>query len=119
MFTEYLRLSGFAFVIILLTADCAAQNQGLHGESKCQQPYVIRTGDQLQILVRYEPNLARMVTVQADGSITMRLVGSVRAAGLTTGEFGDVLAQRLQQFVREPRVGITVIHASLGDPPPL
>ncbi len=47
--------------------------------------------------------------VDASGSITMPLIGAVRARGLTAAELSAAIAARLRQgFIREPHVAIEV-----------
>jgi polysaccharide biosynthesis/export protein len=47
--------------------------------------------------------------VDAAGNITMPLVGSIRARGLTTAQLSRVVSERLKQgYIREPKVAIEV-----------
>jgi polysaccharide export outer membrane protein len=47
--------------------------------------------------------------VDAGGNVTMPLIGSVRARGLTTGELSGAIAGRLRQgYIREPHVAVEI-----------
>ena len=54
---------------------------GLAGAAAAQSDYRIQPGDTLQIEVLEDPNLNRSVLVLPDGSISVPLVGTVRAGG--------------------------------------
>ena len=47
-------------------------------------PYTLDTGDKLRIVVFGQDTLSNNYTVDAQGQITMPLVGAVQARGLTT-----------------------------------
>lgn len=56
--------------------------------------------------------------VTHEGDVRLPLVGSVKAAGLTTGELSDQLKTKLLPFLKEPTVYVTVVNfkvAVLGD----
>jgi polysaccharide export outer membrane protein len=70
--------------------------------------YVIGPADVLRIQVWRNPELSVDVPVRPDGKISVPLVNDVQAAGLTTNELRDVLAQGLSEFVAAPDVTVIV-----------
>ncbi len=68
----------------------------------------IQPGDVLQISVRGEPEISRLVIVQADGFITMPLLNEIGVAGLTVQELQTLLVERLQSFVANPEVTVSI-----------
>jgi polysaccharide export outer membrane protein len=70
--------------------------------------YVISAGDQLDVEVWQQAQLTRQVTVRPDGRITLPLINEETAAGLTVPQFQAQLTKRLEEFVKEPIVSITV-----------
>jgi polysaccharide export outer membrane protein len=72
-------------------------------------PYVLDTGDKLRIFVYGQPNLSRIYTVDQVGNVPFPLIGSVRARGRTSTEFGHAIRSRLaRDFVRDPFVTVDV-----------
>ena len=76
--------------------------------------YLIGAGDVLQVEVLKEAEAsAPTVMVQPDGMITLPLIKSVKAAGLTPGALAEVIAGKLNSLIREPEVTVLVkeIHS--------
>jgi len=72
--------------------------------------YQLGSGDELRITVFGEADLTGQFLVGSQGTIAYPLVGDVRAAGLTVGEFTQTLQQALQNFVRAPNVSVQVTN---------
>ena len=74
-----------------------------------EPPYRLDSGDRLRILVFGQDGLSNAYFVDAGGSITMPLIKSVKARGLTTEELARIVADRLRNgYIREPHVAIEV-----------
>ena len=74
-----------------------------------EPPYQLDSGDRLRIMVYGQDGLTNSYFVDAGGSITMPLIKSVKARGLTTEELARIVADRLRGgFIREPHVAIEV-----------
>ena len=53
--------------------------------------------------------LSNNYTVDAQGQISMPLVGGIEARGLTTAQLGNAIASRLKQsFIRDPSVAVEI-----------
>ena len=74
--------------------------------------YTIQPGDQLQIEVWQNKQLTRTVRVRPDGKITLPLVNEVEASRKTVPQFQKRLTQRLQTYLKDPVVSITVTEFS-------
>jgi polysaccharide biosynthesis/export protein len=71
--------------------------------------YTLDSGDKLRVVVFGQDGLTNSYSVDAGGSITMPLIGSVKARGLTTGELSAAIAARLRQgYIRDPAVAVEV-----------
>ena len=70
--------------------------------------YVIGPADLLRVQVWRSPELSADVPVRPDGRITLPLVEEVHAAGLTTGELREKLAEAFAEFVAAPDVTVIV-----------
>lgn len=72
-------------------------------------PYHLGAGDKLRIVVYGQEGLTNTYTVDAGGSITMPLIGSVRARGLTPAELAASITGRLKKgYIREPYVAVEI-----------
>jgi polysaccharide export outer membrane protein len=93
-------------------AKAAAQG-GNGGEAKpaaatTDPTYVIGEEDVLNISVWKEPDVTRTVPVRPDGKISLPLLNDVQAAGLTPGQLGMLITERLKKFIAEPQVTVIV-----------
>jgi polysaccharide export outer membrane protein len=70
--------------------------------------YVIGPGDLLQITVWKNDTLSRLVPVRPDGKVSMPLLHDVQAAGLTTMQLRDKIAQALGEYLPNPEVSVSV-----------
>lgn len=72
-------------------------------------PYLLDTGDRLRVFVYGQPNLSRVYTVDHAGIITVPLIGSVKARGLTTADLeGSIRSQLGAEYVRNPHVTVDI-----------
>jgi polysaccharide export outer membrane protein len=72
-------------------------------------PYTLDSGDKLRIVVFGQDALSNNYTVDAQGAVTLPLVGAVEARGLTTSQLGGAIAGRLRQsFIRDPSVAVEI-----------
>ena len=72
-------------------------------------PYTLDTGDRLRIVVFGQDALSNNYTVDAEGQVTLPLIGAVAARGMTTVQLGGAIAGRLKQsYVRDPSVAVEV-----------
>jgi polysaccharide export outer membrane protein len=72
------------------------------------QEYVIGVSDGLQITVWKNPDLSANTIVRPDGTITLPLIGDLRATGRTPSELKAEITQRLQTYIRDESAVVTV-----------
>jgi polysaccharide export outer membrane protein len=74
-----------------------------------QSAYTLDSGDKLRVVVFGQDGLTNSYSVDAGGSITMPLIGAVKARGLTTSELSAAITARLRQgYIRDPAVAVEV-----------
>lgn len=74
-----------------------------------EEPYRLDSGDKLRIVVYGQEGLTNTYAVSAGGSITMPLIGAVRARGLTPAQLAASVTARLKNgYLREPYVAAEV-----------
>jgi len=92
----------------------------LAGGSRADEPkpapdpdYRIGVEDVLDVAVRSNPDMQRLVPVRPDGKISMPLVNDVKAAGLTPMELREVLNEKFAAYIQHPDVSVVVreIHS--------
>jgi polysaccharide export outer membrane protein len=72
-------------------------------------PYLLDSGDRLRIFVYGQPNLSRLYTVDHAGTISVPLIGTVKARGLKTVELEARLRGRLgTRYVKDPQVTVDI-----------
>jgi polysaccharide export outer membrane protein len=72
-------------------------------------PYTLDSGDKLRIVVFGQDTLSNNYTVDAQGAVSLPLVGAVEARGLTTSQLGGAIAARLRSgYVRDPSVAVEI-----------
>jgi polysaccharide biosynthesis/export protein len=91
-----------ACVLWLSTSPLLAQSDATTG------PTLIQPNDKLTIEVYKNPDLSRSVTVQPDGLISISLVQSIKAAGLTPAQLKIELEKRLKDYLEVPTVTVII-----------
>ncbi len=72
-------------------------------------PYQLDTGDIVRVDVFEQGNLSRLYRIDGGGFISMPLIGSVLARGLTTQALEQEVAEKLRRsYVRDPKVTVEI-----------
>ena len=111
-----LSLVGLSPVVLAL-AGCAWLGWGGPGANLPPIPpaesdaYHLGPGDQIRIITLSEDRLTGEFRVNDSGNIALPLLGSVHAAGLTSGQLEAAVAAALKKgnLVREPSVAVEII----------
>lgn len=83
--------------------------EGPRAVAETDGPYLLDTGDRLRVFVYGQPNLSRLYIVDHGGTITIPLIGAVKARGHTTSALEGIIRTRLgTQYVRDPQVTVDV-----------
>ena len=71
--------------------------------------YHLDTGDKLRVVVYGQEGLTNTYAIDAGGSITMPLIGSVPARGRTTAGLASEISAKLRNgFIRDPSVAVEI-----------
>lgn len=92
-----------------LPADPPPQNQTTEPAQPVasDNQYVIRPGDEIEILVWEQPSFNTLTTVSRLGTIAIPLVGEVSVAGLTQEELKRDLEGKLAEYIRD-EINLTI-----------
>jgi polysaccharide biosynthesis/export protein len=72
-------------------------------------PYLLDAGDRVRVFVYGQPNLSRTYPVDVAGTISMPLIGAVKARGITVQKLKTRIAAALGvKYVRDPEVAVEV-----------
>ena len=76
------------------------------------QPYQLNVGDEIQVESVGDPNVNRNLIVQPDGTITLRLLGQVKATGHTIQQLRDKLEDLYQKYTNVPAITVTPLKVN-------
>jgi protein involved in polysaccharide export with SLBB domain len=91
-----------------LSPEQCDANARIQAATADEQRYKIQPGDQLDITFYLNPEFNDEVIVRPDGKISLRLIGSQQAAGLTPEELAKQLNQAYLSELREPGASVHV-----------
>ncbi|HEX6766117.1 MAG TPA: polysaccharide biosynthesis/export family protein [Polyangiaceae bacterium] len=106
------------WLVLLSSVGCASH---VHDEAAYAQaarsdprrfPYVIGVADVVRITVWKDPTLSTDAIVRPDGTITMPLVGELRAAGRTAAELQKEAEPRLAAFVKDAVLTVSIVEVN-------
>jgi len=76
--------------------------------------FVIGPSDVLRVSVLHNPDVSVDTTVRPDGTITMPLVGDIKAAGRPVSEVRTEIATKLQRFLKDDGSIVTLAVVSIN-----
>lgn len=76
------------------------------------EPYRLNVGDEVRVESFSDANLNRDLIIQPDGTITLRLLGQVRATGLTVTQLRDNLETAYVKFYKVPSITVTPLKVN-------
>ncbi len=79
--------------------------------SAAQAEYVIGIDDVLQVSFWQTPTLDQQVVVNADGKVTLSVIGEITAAGLTTAQLSRKIVEQVSRFNRDISQATVVVSA--------
>lgn len=88
--------------------DYAAEPDPRHGG------FLLGPSDVLRVNVWHNPDLSVEAIVRPDGTITMPLVGDIRAAGRTPADVREEITTRLKAYVKDESAIVTVAVAAVN-----
>jgi polysaccharide export outer membrane protein len=98
-------------VMVLVATGCAAKHPAITPQQITDTPLTpetLRPGDILDVKFLYTPKLNAHQMVQPDGTITLQIIGQVKAQGKTAGELQRELLKLYSSELRKPDIEVTV-----------
>jgi polysaccharide export outer membrane protein len=107
------------FLVLSSVVGCGAaraHDEAIYAEAARndprRHPYVIGVADVVRIAVWKDPSLSTDAIVRPDGTITMPLVGELRAAGRTAADLQKDATPRLAVFVKDAVLTVSVVEVN-------
>jgi polysaccharide biosynthesis/export protein len=104
-----------AIIGVLLSLGCAEMRPAVTPEQLVAEPTPPETlvpGDEIEVKFYYTPELNEKQTVRPDGTITMQLLGKVRAQGKTPKELRSELLKLYAPELKHPEIEVFVRNKS-------
>lgn len=76
------------------------------------QPYKLNVGDEISVESFTDPELNRNLIIQPDGTVTLRLLGQVKATGQTVPQLRDVIEEKYKQYYKSPAITVTPLRVN-------
>lgn len=76
------------------------------------QPYRLNVGDEIRVESFTDQQLNRELIIQPDGTITLRLLGQVRATGQTVTQLRDALEKLYLKYYKTPAITVTPLKVN-------
>jgi hypothetical protein len=76
------------------------------------KPYLINVGDEFQVESFTDANLNRNLLVQPDGTVTLRLLGQVKATKLTVAKLRDKIEELYTKYYKVPAITLTPVRVN-------
>lgn len=112
----FYQLLTFLGVLLLSHGVALAQNEGASSSgAEAQQAsvaaYRLGSGDKLRITVYNEEDVTGEYEVDSSGNVSLKMIGTVAAAGRTLPELTKIIeAKLLDGYLLNPRVAIDVLN---------
>src|SRR5258706_13594493 len=104
-------LLGLLVTAVFLAASFAASSfaMGAQDDSAIKGSYILGPNDQITVHALDAEEISdKPYRISAAGDVTFPMIGKVKAAGLTSEELESALVKALQEFIRQPKVAVTV-----------
>jgi len=76
------------------------------------RPYNLNVGDEIRVESFSDPDLNRDLIIQPDGTITLRLLGQVKATGRTVAQLREELEEAYKQYYKIPTISVTPLKVN-------
>jgi polysaccharide biosynthesis/export protein len=76
------------------------------------EPYRLNVGDVIQVDSFTDSNLNKELVIQPDGTVTLRLLGEVRAATMTVQELRQKLDEAYSKYYKLPSITVTPLKVN-------
>src|SRR6267143_1531084 len=99
----------FAAALLLAAAFASPSTAGAQNSTEERSGSVLGPNDQISIRALDAEEISdKTYRVSSSGDLTLPMIGTLKAAGLTVGQLESEVASALQKYIRHPKVAISV-----------
>jgi polysaccharide biosynthesis/export protein len=80
--------------------------------NQTNRPYTLNVGDEIRLESSADPTLDRNLLVQPDGTVTLRLLGQVKATRHTVPQLREEIELAYQRYYRVPAITVTPLRVN-------
>src|SRR6516165_12118505 len=104
------RLRALSVSLILALSACSPGANLAELPPVSDPDYHIGPGDQVRVITYDEPQLTNTFTVDADGTVSIPLVGAIHASGLTSSQLASAITSSLSgsKLISQPSVSVEI-----------
>jgi protein involved in polysaccharide export with SLBB domain len=101
-----------AWLLLAALAGCAGHSQPMPAVTSVQEApppeseYLLRPGDELNVMVVGQSEFTQIVKVRPDGRLTAPGMGDIEATGRTIPELTEEIRTGLRRLIRHPEVSV-------------
>src|ERR1700760_2160779 len=112
-FTTFYRSEGHRmqraiFTIFLMSGLCGAFAQQPTQLVSRDKPYQLQPSDVLELEYEYTPEYNQVATVEPDGTVRLKLLGSVKLAGKSLDEAAKTIKDKASLSLNKPEITLTL-----------
>lgn len=109
MVTRRSLVCGLAMTLAVCVGGCGINSIDLPPPPAEQPVYRLAAGDKVAVQVFGQTDMSGQFDVNADGNISVPLIGSVPASGRTVAELTGDLRERINRFIVNPRFTVDIV----------
>ncbi len=89
-------------------ARVSIEQAATFGRAMPGEDYRLQPGDRVSIRFPFQKELNEKVSVRPDGKVSLEAAGEIQAAGLTTKQLAELVAERSSRVARDPQVYVNL-----------
>ena len=96
------------FMLFLLAGLCGANAQKTAQLVSRDQPYLLQSSDVLELEYEYTPEYNQVATIQPDGTVRLKLLGSMPIAGMSLDKATEMIKAKASLRLNKPEITLTL-----------
>ena len=96
------------FTLFLMASLCGGFAQQTTQLVTRDQPYKLQPSDVLNLEYEYTPEYNQVATIEPDGTVRLKLLGSVKVAGKSLDEATEAIRQKASLSLNKPEITLTL-----------
>lgn len=94
--------------ILLMASLCGASAQQTTQLVSRDQPYRLQPSDVLDLEYEYTPEYNQVATIEPDGTVRLKLLGSIKVEGMSLDEATTAIKEKASKTLNKPEITLTL-----------